>query len=85
MCEFKVQVSVEGKSSDMMMIQLVLGLVVCIFWSIGVRLIRAVGRKKERNIDDLLDSSSDYCIFLENLPAGKYSEINILKYLNDEW
>ena len=57
----------EGRS-DLMIGQLVLGLVVCIIWSISLRLIRAVGRRKMKIIDERLDSSSDYCILLENLP-----------------
>lgn len=66
MCQFKIESSVEAKTgrSDLMIVQLILGMVMCIFWSFGVRLIRNLGRKKERKIDDLLDSASDYCLLL---------------------
>ena len=62
--------------------QLVLGLIICIVWSVSLRLIRAKGRRKMHEIDNKLDSSSDYCILLENLPEGDYSEVDIIKYLS---
>ena len=66
LCSFKIQSSVEAKTgrSDLMIGQLVLGLVICIIWSIALRYIRARGRQKMQKIDDRLDSSSDYCIIL---------------------
>lgn len=58
-----------------------LGLLMCIIWSIGVRLIRKLGRKKNQQIDDELDSSSDYTVFLEKLPLGSYNERDVLEYM----
>ena len=45
----------------------------CIIWVIALRCIYYAGLSKEQTIDDQLDSSSDYSIFIDHLPAGKYS------------
>lgn len=57
----------------------------CLFWSIGVRFIKAWGRKKNKQIDDKLDSASDHYIFMERLPRAQYNEYDILKYLEELW
>ena len=84
LCQFKIQSSIEAMEGrdDLMIGQLVLGLIICIVWSVSLRLIRAKGRRKMHEIDNKLDSSSDYCILLENLPEGDYSEVDIIKYLS---
>ena len=43
-----------------------------ILWAFAIRIIRDKGRIMNRFIDDKLDSSSDYCIMMEGLPAGNY-------------
>lgn len=42
----------------------------CFVWTIGLRLIRRLGVRKGKAIDDQLISSADYFIFIEKLPIG---------------
>ena len=48
MCEVKIVTSLEGKKTrdDLLLVELILGLVLCIFWAIGIRIIRDRGRVK---------------------------------------
>ena len=57
----------------------------CFIWSVAVRFIRTWGRIKNKRIDDDLDSSSDYNIFLEKLPVGEYHEEELLEYIEGLW
>lgn len=56
------------------MIQLWLGFVFCFVWLISNRMIQSLGRTLNQKIDLYLDSSSDYCIQIDNLPFGDYTE-----------
>ena len=40
---------------------------------------------KGKIIDDMLLSSSDYFLFMEKLPIGKYTEASIISYLQKLW
>lgn len=62
------------KSSFLRVLQLSLGTLVTICWFIGIKLIEYLGKKKNEEIDDLLDSASDYAIRIENLPFGEVTE-----------
>jgi hypothetical protein len=75
LCHWKIISSTPAKTGkpDLMLIQLILGMVMCIIWVIALRCIYYAGLSKEQTIDDQLDSSSDYSIFIDHLPAGKYS------------
>jgi hypothetical protein len=53
-----------------MEIQLWLGTLMCLIWMIGLKLITTLGMKKDKEIDDSLDSASDYTIKIDNLPYG---------------
>lgn len=53
-----------------MQIQLWLGFFMCILWMVGLKFITTLGLKKDRDIDDSLDSASDYTIKIDNLPYG---------------
>ena len=68
-----------------MMVQVWLAIPVCFFWAVGIRLIRNMGRRLNEKIDDKLDSSSDYCIWIEDLPTGKYHEADLVSYLAKLW
>lgn len=57
----------------------------CVFWSIAVRFLRALGRRKNQEIDEKLDSSADSYIFLENLPVGNYHEEDLLEFVSELW
>ena len=50
-----------------------------------MRLTRNLGRRKSDDIDDALDSSSDYMLFLQKLPIGNYHERDILNYVQRLW
>lgn len=58
--------SVKNKSSDaaLQMVQVWLAVPVCLFWAIGIRLLRNAGRRLNSKIDEKLDSSSDYCVWI---------------------
>lgn len=62
-----------------------LGFVFCLLWSVAVRLIKRLGRRKSQEIDDLLDSSSDEAIFISKLPIGEYHERDILIFMKQTW
>lgn len=50
--------------------QIWLGFCMCIFWLLGLNLISALGARKDREVDDSLESASDYTIKIDNLPYG---------------
>lgn len=49
-------------SASLRLLQLWLGAFVAICWFIGIKLIEYLGKKKNEEVDDLLDSASDYTI-----------------------
>ena len=57
----------------------------CIFWAIGIRIVRDRGRVKNQEIDDLLDSAADEWVMLDGFPAGKYNEKDVLDFLGKLW
>ena len=57
-----------------MSLQLWLGFIFCMVWIVAVRLITELGIKKDTEIDESLNSASDYTLRVENLPFGKYNE-----------
>ena len=65
----------KGQNYALKMVQVWLAVPMCLFWAIGIRIIRKMGRYKNKQIDDKLDSSSDYCIWIQDLPSGKYNEL----------
>lgn len=75
LCPLKMLVSTVEKinNSTLMQIQVWLGLLMCVIWILGTRIIRSMGRILNKKIDSLLDSSSDYVIQIYNLPYGGYS------------
>ena len=87
MCELKVETEIANKKGrdEYLIPQLCLGLVMCIFWSISLRLIKALGRRKNQEIDDKLHSSADTHIFLENLPVGNFYEEELLDFVEELW
>lgn len=66
MCEVIKTTSVKNKNSQkaLVLAQLWLAVPMCILWAIGIRLIRNFGRRVNKKIDEKLDSSSDYCIWI---------------------
>ena len=54
--------------------QVWLGLLFCLVWILGMRIIRNMGRNLNRKVDQFLDSSSDYVVQISNLPEGTYTE-----------
>lgn len=68
-----------------MRVQLWLGFLFCTIWILALRIIRSMGRILNKKIDDNLDSSSDYVIQIYNLPIGKYTESEIVKYISSLW
>ena len=56
-----------------------------LFWAVAIRFIRDIGRIKSKEINDKLDSSSDYCIWLEGLPEGQYNETDLIVFLSKLW
>ena len=87
LCQVKVKGAMDNKKNqnNLILIQMWLGFVFCLVWSVGARLIRVLGRKKAQKIDDLLESSSDNNIFIEKLPVGDYHERELLEFLNELW
>jgi hypothetical protein len=75
LCPIKHQLSTVNKigNSNFMRIQVWLGFALCVFWIIGIKVIRSMGRILNKKIDSLLDSSSDYVIQISNLPNGNYN------------
>ena len=72
LCPYKVASSVDRKVKDSVKfnVQLWLGLAACLIWIIAVKLIRVLGRRKNREVDEFLNSSSDYSIKIDKLPFG---------------
>lgn len=66
LCQLKIEGEIQNKqgSNDLLIVQLVLGVVMCFIWSLGLRLIRRLGMMKGKLIDDMLESSSDYFLFM---------------------
>ena len=54
--------------------QLTLGIFIVLAWIIALSVLRFYGRLKNKDIDTKLDSSSDYCIEINDLPYGDYHE-----------
>ena len=44
-----------------------------------------LGEKKNEEIDNLLDSASDYTIRIENLPFGKVNETELINFVVELW
>ena len=65
--------------------QLWLGFLFCLVWMIGLKIIQSFGRMLNEQIDLYLDSSSDYCVQIDNLPFGEYTEGELLKHLLKLW
>lgn len=87
LCPLKYLVTTLNKLDDekYMRVQVWLGFLFCTIWILALRIIRSMGRILNKKIDDNLDSSSDYVIQIYNLPIGKYTETEILKYLTSLW
>ena len=75
----------KDKNKTFLIIQLVLGVLISFFWAFGIRVIRDIGRHLNKEIDDKLDSSSDYCIWLEGLPTGNYNEKDVIMFMSKLW
>ena len=87
LCEWKKMASLENKdkNNSLLIAQLVLGVIISFLWAFCIRIIRDTGRHLNKEIDDKLDSSSDYCIWLEDLPAGNYNETDIISFIAKLW
>lgn len=87
LCEYKLLSTVRNKIDEeaLLHIQVWLGLIICIIWILGIRIVRSFGRQLNKKIDSRLDSSSDYCIQVSNLPLGDFTEPELLKYLGKLW
>lgn len=83
LCPIKHQLSTVNKigNANFMRIQVWLGFALCVFWIIGIKVIRSMGRILNKKIDSLLDSSSDYVIQISNLPNGNYNQTELLKMI----
>ncbi len=55
-------------------IQVWLGLILCVIWLLGIKLISILAHDLNNKIDMNLDSASDYSIKIENLPYNSYNE-----------
>ena len=75
-CLFNENINFQMISSNsfLMNFQLWLGFFMCIFWLVGLKFISSLGARKDREIDDSLESASDYTIKIDNLPYGEYEE-----------
>ena len=65
----------KGQNYALKMVQVWLAVPMCLFWAIGIRIIRKMGRYKNKQIDDKLDSSSDYLFGFRI-----YHQVNIMNY-----
>ncbi len=81
LCEWKVLTSLPNKPPTQLQPQLWLGAGVCLVWIIGISAIGVLGQRKNREIDERLDSSSDYFVCLEGLPQGGYEENAVVWYV----
>ena len=77
--------SQKNKNEFYMSIQLWLGALMCLIMMVGLKLITTLGMKKDKEIDDSLDSASDYTIKIQNLPFGEYDEGELIEYLKELW
>ena len=75
----------KDKNDSLLIVQLVLGVIISFLWAFCIRIIRDTGRHLNKEIDNKLDSSSDYCIWLEDLPAGNYNETDIITFIAKLW
>lgn len=62
-----------------------LGFLFCLIWITALRIIRTQGRNLNQKINHYLESSSDYCVEVNNLPFGEFSESELLKHLLLLW
>ena len=87
LCEWKRFVTLpETKTNNAShLIKAWIAIPMTLVWAIGIRFVRDLGRKKNHEIALKLDSSSDYCIWLEGLPEGHYNERDIVSFLNKLW
>lgn len=87
LCGLKRVLCISNKrpAEGWLLAQLILGTVMCLLWALGTRLIRDFGRKKNRDIDAKLDSSSDYYVWIERMPVGQYIEADVLAYMDRLW
>lgn len=87
LCPVKFYVSTLNKlgNATFYKIQIWLGVLFCFVWIVSIRIIRSMGRILNKKIDSFLDSSSDYVIQISNLPFGGYTEVELLKYVKDEF
>ena len=69
----------------MKIIQLTLGMILAIVWFFSIKFTFYLGEKKNEEIDEMLESSSDYTIRIQNLPSGQYNEYDLLNFINDLW
>lgn len=65
--------------------QLWSGVLMSIVWIFTVKFIKYLGDHKNLEIDELLDSASDYTIRIDNLPSKKYHEAELIEYINELW
>lgn len=87
LCEYKVLSTTANKANNeaLITVQLWLGFLFCCVWMVVTRMIQSLGRRLNMRIDRYLDSSSDYCIQIDNLPFGSYIEGELLKHLIKLW
>jgi hypothetical protein len=52
LCAVKARVSLANKQPQWLLPQLVLGAVMCLVWALAIRVMRHLGRRKNREIDD---------------------------------
>jgi hypothetical protein len=41
-------------------------------WTLFLRIVKHLGKVKDKRIDDDLNSASDYAALIQNLPDGEY-------------
>ena len=83
MCIFVEIMSFSNKPDSWFLrnLQLWLGVALCIVWLFGLKFIQMMGYEKDRNIDSLLDSASDYNIKIDNLPYANFNEIELIELI----
>lgn len=81
-CDFRDNTSDNYKpnQSQLGVIQGWLGLAAMVIWVILSRIVKYVGREKNREMDRDLISASDFAIKIGNLPYGEYNEEELLEY-----
>lgn len=87
MCPLKVKGEIQNKQNEprFILAQLWLGFAFCLMWSVAVRLIKRLGRRKGQQIDNELETSSSEVIFISKLPIGEYHEGDLLAFMNQLW